>query len=230
MEEPNQPRKWTSLDLAVVSTVLTALVAVFMFGPLFYYAPLLAIAGIVTGLLAAVLNRSQWSRVRSIIAIDALLLCLCVLVFMPMPSNYDPKQKTCVSNLRQVSTALLAYAQDWDGRLPLASNWNTAVVDYTKSKYLLVCPAANNDMPSLALNKSLSGRSVEDLAHPGEMPLAFDSVPGRNRAGYFLLTPRHEGGANVSFADGHVKWLLEAEAKKAFAKRIELLPKVKKDK
>ena len=43
---------------------------------------------------------------------------------------------------------------------------------------------------------------------PAETVMAFDAQPGNNRfGGLELVVNRHNGGPNICFADGHVKWI-----------------------
>src|SRR5262245_38931336 len=40
----------------------------------------------------------------------------------------------CVSNIKQLAVAVGMYAQDYDGRLPLARNWGDGASVYAKSR------------------------------------------------------------------------------------------------
>ena len=69
-------------------------------------------------------------------------------LLLPFLIHAPPKTLTCVSNLRNLATASLMYAQDYDGSFPLnaqypkssAFNWDSALIPYHKSKALYHCP------------------------------------------------------------------------------------------
>lgn len=60
-------------------------------------------------------------------------------------------QTACTSHLRQITSAFLAYTNDWDGGFPLhplpdpssagGRTWYTAIAPYVRSQELFICPA-----------------------------------------------------------------------------------------
>lgn len=63
---------------------------------------------------------------------------LALVVGLPTPtglrrSNYLGSHTSCASNLKQLETALLMYAQDNDDHYPPAATWNEAQETYTKA-------------------------------------------------------------------------------------------------
>ena len=58
------------------------------------------------------------------------------------------------------------------------------------------------------MNDALSGRKMGAIAIPAQTVSLFDSTTGWNvYGGSSLIANRHNGGANVGFADGHAKWI-----------------------
>ncbi len=127
------------------------------------------------------------------------------------------QSSACMSNLKQLGTALVMYTEDYDGRVPPTAGWNeplrSRVLTYTSDRTgklpLLECPAAPAGTPSYAMNASLAGVRLGEIDAPERAAALFDSKPGRNLAGGPELLPqpvRHRGD-NIAFADGHVKHL-----------------------
>ncbi|MBD3175293.1 MAG: prepilin-type N-terminal cleavage/methylation domain-containing protein [Armatimonadia bacterium] len=78
-----------------------------------------------------------------VIAIIAILAAILFPVFAKAQDK--AKQTSCLSNQRQIATALLSYAQDYDERLPHAAqgpeSWRWKVQPYIKNVDLFLCPA-----------------------------------------------------------------------------------------
>src|SRR5437870_4930141 len=70
-----------------------------------------------------------------------LTLFLLWFVFAPvLHQERGSKGVSCTSNLKQLATGLLMYAQDYDDHLPRAHAWADGLDPYTKNKALFVCP------------------------------------------------------------------------------------------
>jgi prepilin-type processing-associated H-X9-DG protein len=126
-------------------------------------------------------------------------------------------EEVCMSNVKQISLAMMMYTQDFDGRYPDASQWHVATQLYMRNVRLLTCPRDRMPKPlpglaweqggglSYAFQSDLSGQALAQIARPAETPVLFDSdlVPA---ATWQQAACRHQGGkyATVGFADGHV--------------------------
>ncbi len=133
------------------------------------------------------------------------------------------QQNSCLSNVKQLNLGMLMYASDYDDRWPYAGNWPDAILPYINNTQIYACPSdGRTDGRS---NKQTSGCS-ESVSYtmspafngfyagfpyppgtlpPGETGVLFDGTQlggGRDVAAY-----RHNGGLNVGYADGHVKWV-----------------------
>ncbi|NUQ00399.1 MAG: DUF1559 domain-containing protein [Armatimonadetes bacterium] len=105
-------------------------------------------------------------------------------------------------------------------------SWMDMVAPYMKSTQLFKCPSykpREADAPSYGYNEHLgtrnvpaAGRSLGSIERPSEiiMNLDYHSRYGTyanlldiNAAGFKAFVMVHNDGANVSFCDGHVKWL-----------------------
>jgi len=128
------------------------------------------------------------------------------------------RQVQCQSNLKQLSLGILMYVQDYDGRYPLAHNWAAGIDPYVKNAGVFRCPSRPDQPVGYAFNSNLGGQPYEGVESPAGTVMLFDSSAGRTMRSqypYQLPSPAdtgeswlgiHNGGANVVYADGHVKW------------------------
>ena len=81
------------------------------------------------------------------IAIIAILAAILFPVFAK--AREKARQTSCLSNLRQIGTALLSYSQDYEEKGPGACqwcpppclNWSQMIQPYMKSDQILICPS-----------------------------------------------------------------------------------------
>jgi prepilin-type processing-associated H-X9-DG protein len=111
----------------------------------------------------------------------------------------------CLSNLKQLGTAAMMYAQDHHETLPPAENWEDALKPYLKTP--LKCPLEKLGT-SYAMNKALSKKKLEALEHPAEVVLFFESDNGTT-----VAQKRHASSLGFTFADGHAKRIVEKSQK-----------------
>ena len=72
---------------------------------------------------------------------------------------------------------------------------------------MFLCPEDKTGPCSYAMNENIPAGANE---LPGDMVLLFESAPGWNQTGGAddVVTDRHKRpGANIAFADGHVKFV-----------------------
>jgi len=121
------------------------------------------------------------------------------------------QQTACSSNLKQLGLALLMYLQDHDNWLP-DEGWVEAVYPYINNRAVFTCPSRPEQPVGYALNEALLPMNMGDLPEPSQTVLAFETLEGGEApvGGAELIPPEgiHDGGINVLFADGHVKWML----------------------
>lgn len=141
------------------------------------------------------------------------------------------QQMQCVNNLRQLGTVLIEYANDHDDYVPDATVWYAILVNGKYIKWDLNALDAGNYScvlicPSAITHKRAYGNyndyGMEAWRFAGKKLSGFEN-PSRRLAlldcEYFYLTyfhanlypewlaPRHSGGFNLVFADGHCEWL-----------------------
>ncbi len=125
------------------------------------------------------------------------------------------QQTACLSNLKQLGLAFMMYLQDHDNWLP-DENWVEAVYPYILNRAVFTCPSRPEQPVAYALNEALLPMNMGELPNPAETVLAFETLEGGEApvGGAELVPPDgiHNGGINVLFADGHVKWVLPQAA------------------
>jgi len=161
-------------------------------------------------------------RKRSNFAIveGATALLLALFVSWLLPQLGQPKERAnrvkCASSLRQIGQAILLYASDHAGQLPAGFQQLLTGPDAVDPT-VFVCPSSDHD----AWMGATTQQVLAVLAQKGHWSYVYLGV-GRTLT---KLTDdmilvyedpvNHEGdGANFLFADGHVEWVITAEAKR----------------
>src|ERR1051326_2501746 len=133
----------------------------------------------------------------------------------PIGRLLKQKRPSCQSNLKQTGLALRLYAEDWDGHLPCAAHWMDDTNRlYAKNWGIFRCPEVTDSQPTsygYAFNSLLAQKSLKKLKRLETLPMIYDTGDLRRNAfapGHSGLAnpPRHHGGNNIGYADGHVKW------------------------
>lgn len=168
-----------------------------------------------------------------VIAIIAILAAILFPVFTK--AKEAGRSTTCLSNLRQIGTAVKFYTDTYDDWLPCNSTksegfyWYKVVYKYHKSEKMLWCPAdfpytpkwLSNGKAAFSCKLSYSYYSG-DLWQVGNVTVKLSAYrsPGQslmacdgNGYGATYLSPqngylqfRHNSGLNILYVDGHVKW------------------------
>ncbi len=133
-----------------------------------------------------------------------------------MRGAQSASRAACLSNLKQIGTAMMMYAYDHAGRLPVDPEPWDALNEYTANQQIFRCPAAEPapqppQPPANALAPGpppapvssdytyLPGLANDD---PPESPLLADD------------TPRHDGKANVVMLSGQALTVSEADRRR----------------
>ena len=176
-----------------------------------------------------------------VIAIIAILAAILFPVFAR--AREKARQASCSSNLKQLATSFLMYAQDYDEVLPPYADkgcsdghtcyqWWKTTMPYIQNSQVLRCPSRPTVSVGYAVNYSRvngCGNSppMSKLDEPAETmtlidgnaltytcpesgPFDFDqSLYDAGDHSYWggRVHYQHNGGANLAFCDGHVKWL-----------------------
>lgn len=109
------------------------------------------------------------------------------------------QQATTLSNAKQISTAMIMYASDWDDVLPYAQSTKAVqFVTYPYVKNAEVWKTLNPNGGQFQFNMALGGVSMTDVPSPAETVLYYES------------NEWPDGKRAVSYLDGHAK-LVSAE-------------------
>ena len=167
-----------------------------------------------------------------VIAIIAILAAILFPVFAK--AREKARQSSCLSNCRQLGTAYMSYCQDYDETAPFSFNyvtgaykyWNDGVEPYIKNTQVMVCPSwrsatfpqygACRCMFSYYNGTTLRTITLAQIMAPADK-IIFADFDAVNESHYMCkysggatrprMNPRHNEGANCTFADGHSKWV-----------------------
>jgi len=159
-----------------------------------------------------------------VIAIIAILAAILFPVFAK--AREKARQTSCLNNQKQISLALLQYAQDYDERTiiyrhgsstPLNLFWHqqySYLQPYIKNYQIGKCPSRTQTWGyGINYNHGLN-RSLADFKWPSETLMLVDNqhqlagCPCSNDAGYTPgVRAPHNDGVNVAYMDGHCKWM-----------------------
>ncbi len=168
-----------------------------------------------------------------VIAIIAILAAILFPVFAK--AREKARQSSCLSNVRQLAVAVLMYAEDYSGTLPVAVAckpdfsycWATMELlePYVNNRQIWLCPDDPEGAIDLSAfpglhrysygwNKAVFAYKVPGLPQGDVLSLTAIPRPTETTAfwdghqvGMAVLTcHRHSDGADVSFLDGHGKW------------------------
>jgi prepilin-type N-terminal cleavage/methylation domain-containing protein/prepilin-type processing-associated H-X9-DG protein len=169
-----------------------------------------------------------------VIAIIAILAAILFPVFAK--AREKARQSSCLSNVKQLLTAVLSYAQDYDETLPLTPDpgsmgnlwWDIQLQPYIKSVQILKCPSDTTRSCAYGFNYRHTrvdgwggGISLAQAKAPADQYLLMDGydhcvycvycwptvASGGPYGNNWYVGNRHNGGENVGFLDGHAKWL-----------------------
>ncbi len=172
-------------------------------------------------------------EVAVLLGVSLSVAALLVPVFARARAN--ARRASCQSNLKSISIRMRAYMDDYDQKFPsvngngvptsVSYGWAGAMYGYIGSVQMLQCPSEPNppepqfNRPGFSdywMDANLSGARMDRLTWYNNTFLFGDGTGGT--AAYALSAPepgpnyrwmnRHLNGANYSFVDGHVKWLL----------------------
>lgn len=115
-----------------------------------------------------------------------------------------------MSNLKQLTTAVIIYMSENDDAFPPGPKWNDGLMKYLQDDTRLTCPTVKREGQEggYALNAGVAGRKG-DAIKDSHTPLLFETaqlglgvVLGREAA---LTQARHERQINMTFVDGHAE-------------------------
>jgi len=175
-----------------------------------------SVAAAVTALVLGLAPRQVAAgRIKSNIALVLALVATGLIVdgwLTPLLHPPHERNVQCLSNVKNVALALTMYVTDYDAYPPAAAWCDVLNASIIKNRDIYRCPQAPSLKSGQAYNDRLAGVNPTGLGNADRVVSVFESDRGWNAhgGGPHLLppAPRHKGGDNYGFADGHVKWFL----------------------
>jgi prepilin-type processing-associated H-X9-DG protein len=168
-----------------------------------------ALGGLVLGAVALVVSPSRRGGRWSIALAFGFATVSAVLPFGSRERE-RPEKAVCLSNVKNIALAIQMYAVDNDDMLPSADAWCDQVGGYTKNRGVFLCERSWGTPSAYAYNDTLNRASLAHLGDTASLIAIFESNAGWNAHGgpeLLVTEPRHLGGDNWAFADGHVRWI-----------------------
>ena len=163
-----------------------------------------------------------------VIAIIAILAAILFPVFAK--AREKARQSSCLSNVKQLGIALLAYCQDYDEcfhphRDPASTyGWEDILNPYCKNSQIFKCPSRSDSGTRVGASPNIytyygwnwnylgstgGGVSLGTVTKPAET-ITYADCPSYAvnwyQVGYRPMLI-HNGGCNCGFVDGHAKWM-----------------------
>jgi prepilin-type N-terminal cleavage/methylation domain-containing protein/prepilin-type processing-associated H-X9-DG protein len=166
-------------------------------------------------------TRSRGFTLIELLVVIAIIAILAAILF-PVFAKAREKARTnsCLNNLRQQAIAISMYVQDNEETYmpdPVTASWAGYLKPYNEGS-IYDCPTktgkANNDKPEYGLNGNFFGVAMGDCIKPVDTVMLADLAMVTAQPNFALLDAdvdidlRHNKGANVAFADGHVQTVL----------------------
>lgn len=174
---------------------------------------------------ASTARRSGSSHIWLIVCAVGCLLMIPIIAIMAAilfpvfaKSRAKAVQTSCLSNVRQLCTAQLSYAQDWKETLPQSANWCDATEPYVRNRQVYSCPSRGTSSGGdYWMSRPVCGVDLNRLKSPAEAGALFEGSSSRwnGSGGKADVRAPHNGGANYGFVDGHAKWIRDGGASDA---------------
>jgi len=169
-----------------------------------------------------------------VIAIIAILSAILFPVFAR--AREKARQTTCLSNMKQVGFAFFMYADDYDETFQSAYQWKSKLDPYVNNRELFKCPSRpdlpwfyghgyNIGCPAFMptcdpVVAGFDGKRQSEIENPSDKILTVEwdrclAGPPIGPTGlyrgdalcFWAVCRIHNGGSNILFGDGHVKWM-----------------------
>jgi prepilin-type N-terminal cleavage/methylation domain-containing protein len=186
--------------------------------------------------------RSGFTLIELLVVIAIIAILAAILFPVFAQAREKARTATCLSNGKQMGIGLMMYAQDYDERLPRvwtsnagpnngARDWKDDIQPYIKNTGVFRCPTAPQQWPGYGYNvwyATSTGIALSEIEWVSRQLIVADVQPTGTSAvdrsmpmgcrfsngdTRFQADLRHQKGLIGIFADGHAKWLSEAQGK-----------------
>lgn len=182
------------------------------------------------------MNKKGFTLIELLVVIAIIAILAAILFPVFARAREKARQSSCLSNIRQLGLAIAMYTQDHDEITPQAGlPWNSPDPDYSPWYYvlgryiedanILKCPSIAHSQVGYQMSCRPAGYALSEYRLPTRTCVIIDGWGTRLGYGAGCGTPtdvygwprgcggvwhaaplRHNGGANVAYIDGHVKW------------------------
>jgi len=132
-------------------------------------------------------HRGGFTLIELLVVVAIIAILAAILFPVYVKARDRARLAQCLSNMHQLSIAILSYADDWDGTLPRWQMgctgwvWDEAVYDFVKDKRIYTCPRNYHPqvlrgklIRSYALPRNVSGLGLGEIPSPARTVLLFE--------------------------------------------------------
>jgi prepilin-type N-terminal cleavage/methylation domain-containing protein/prepilin-type processing-associated H-X9-DG protein len=127
-----------------------------------------------------VLRRKGFTLIELLVVIAIIAILAAILFPVFAKARAKARQTSCLSNSRQIATAIMAYTQDYDGCfMPVYNDnygypnfrimWADAITPYVKNRQLFACPSGPAEDPGANTNMQWTRYSM-NMCHGWHFP------------------------------------------------------------
>jgi prepilin-type N-terminal cleavage/methylation domain-containing protein/prepilin-type processing-associated H-X9-DG protein len=178
-------------------------------------------------------HRAAFTLIELLVVIAIIAILAAILFPVFARAREKARQASCMSNLKQMGLSFFMYISDYDEMFPVNPEWKTRLQPYIRTTEINRCPSRKSlpwyygqgynigcFAPFGPYVAGIPGRSEAEIQSPSSKILVAEwdrcnSGPPVGPYGFYMggatswwaVCRVHNGGSNLLFCDGHVKWL-----------------------